>query len=152
VPEVDSAGRPHSFWLRWLLVVTIGVMAFGIGMVLAPGLTRQGFALLVYADAGRLSGFGVEAVAYIALAHAVLGAVMFGWGAALLLVVLGLFARGAREGWQIVAVSVCAWFVPDTAFSLWSGFWQNAVLNIVFVALFAAPLVATFRGFHQRPV
>jgi hypothetical protein len=53
VPEVDSAERTHSFWLRWLLMV-----------------------------------------------------------------VLGPFARGAEHR----------------------------------VALFAAPLAATFRGFHQRPV
>ena len=25
--------------------------------------------------------------------------------------------------------TVAAWFIPDTTFSLWSGFWQNAVLN-----------------------
>jgi hypothetical protein len=74
---------------------------------------------------------------------------MFGWGLALLLVVRGPFARGAREGWLIVAVSVAAWFVPDTAFSMWAGFWQNAVLNVVFLALFAAPLAATYGAFHQ---
>jgi hypothetical protein len=32
--------------------------------------------------------------------------------------------------------------VPDTAFSLWSGYWQNAALNAAFVALFVPPLVA----------
>jgi hypothetical protein len=34
VPEVESAERPQSFWVRWLLMVTVGVMAFGIGMML----------------------------------------------------------------------------------------------------------------------
>ena len=106
--------------------------------------------MLVYSDADRIAAFGPEAVAYIALVHAVLGAVMFGWGVALLLIVRGLFARGAIEGWQIVAVSVAAWFVPDTAFSLWSGFWQNALLNVVFIILFAVPLAATYRAFHDQ--
>jgi hypothetical protein len=124
-------------------------MAFGLFLVMAPGFTRQGFSLLVYADTGRIATFGADAVAYIALVHAVLGGVMFGWGVALLLVVRGLFARGAREGWQIIAISVAAWFVPDTAFSLWSGFWQNAVLNVAFLFLFAVPLVATYRVFHE---
>jgi len=140
---------PSPIWSRWLLLVTVGVMVFGLVLVLAPGFTREGFSLLVYADVKRIAAFGSDAVEYIALVHAVLGAVMFGWGLALLLVVRGLFARGARQGWQIIAVSVAAWFVPDTAFSLWSGFWQNALLNLVFIVLFAAPLAATYRGFHE---
>ena len=125
-------------------------MAVGLVLVLAPGLTRQGFSLLVYADTERITAFGPDAVAYIALVHAVLGSVMFGWGLALLFVVRGLFSRGAREGWQIVAVSVAAWFVPDTAFSLWSGFWQNALLNLAFIILFALPLAATYPIFHEK--
>lgn len=113
---------PSTFWLQWLLATTVGVMAFGLVLVLAPDLTRQGFSLLVYANTERISTFGADAVAYISLLHAVLGSVMFGWGVALLFVVRGLFARGASEGWHIIAVSILLWFVPDTAFSLWSGF------------------------------
>jgi hypothetical protein len=137
---------PSKFWLNWLLAVTLGVMAFGLVLVLAPELTREGFSLLVYADTERIATFGADAVAYISLVHAVLGGVMVGWGVALLFVVRGLFARGALEGWQIVAISVAAWFVPDTAFSLWSGFWLNAL----FIVLFAVPLAATYRVFHEK--
>lgn len=146
----STSETPSTFWLRWLKAVTLGVMAVGLVLVLAPGLTRQGFSLLVYADTERITTFGAEAVAYIALVHAVLGGVMFGWGVALLFVIRGLFARGAREGWQIVAVSVAAWFVPDTAFSLWSGFWQNALLNVTFIIFFTLPLAATYRFFHGK--
>jgi len=133
-------------------MVTIGVMVFGLLLVVAPRFARESFSLLVYGDTKKIAAFGSEAVEYIALVHAVLGAVMFGWGLALLLVVRGLFARGAREGWQIIAVSAAAWFLPDTTFSLWSGFWQNAVLNLVFIVLFAAPLAATYRSFHGARV
>lgn len=148
--EVEPRQVPSAFWSRWLLAVTLGVMVFGLLLVVAPGFAREGFSLLVYGNAQQIAAFGAEAVAYIALVHAVLGAVMFGWGVALWLVVRGPFMRGAREGWQIVAVSVAAWFVPDTAFSLWSGFWQNAVMNLVFIVLFAVPLAATYSAFHRR--
>ena len=141
--------RPSLLWFRWLVAVTIGLMVFGLGMVLAPGFTRKAFGLLIYASTDHIATFGAEAVAYISLVHAVLGAVMFGWGVALLFVVSGPFGRGSREAWQIVAVSVAAWFIPDTAFSLWSGFWENAVLNLVFVVLFAVPLAATYRVFNE---
>jgi hypothetical protein len=40
--------------------------------------------------------------------------------------------------------------VPDTAFSLGTGFWQNAVLNAVFVVLFAVPLAATYKAFGKE--
>ncbi len=145
---MGASEQPSLFWFRWLVAVTIGLMVFGLGMILAPGLARKGFGLLVYASADHIATFGAQAVAYISLVHAVLGAVMFGWGVALLFVVSGPFRRGSREGWQIVAVSVAAWFIPDTAFSLWSGFWQNAVLNLVFVVSFAVPLAATYRVFN----
>jgi len=149
---VNAPTIPSAFWVRWLVTVTLGVMVFGLALVVAPGFAREGFSLLVYGDRHQIATFGTRAAQYIGLVHAVLGAVMFGWGIALLLVVRGLFARGAREGWQIVAVSVAAWFVPDTSFSLWSGFWQNAVLNLVFIVLFAIPLAGTYQGFHRsRP-
>ncbi len=139
-----------TFWFRWILAVTLGVMVFGLALVLAPHLTQQGFSLLVYADTERTATFGADAVAYVSLVHAVLGSVMFGWGVALLFVLRGMFASGIREGWQIIAVSVAAWFIPDTIFSLWSGFWQNALLNGAFIMLFAIPLAATYHAFHEE--
>ncbi|MGA1411228.1 MAG: hypothetical protein ACO37W_15995 [Prochlorotrichaceae cyanobacterium] len=39
-----------------------------------------------------------------------------------------------------MVISLGSWFIPDTAYSIVSGYWQNAVLNIVFLSLFAAPL------------
>ncbi len=137
-------------WWRWLVVLSAGVMVAGFVFVLAPGLTRRLFSLLVFALPETIDGFGAPAVGYIALAHGVLGAVMVGWGAALLVVLFGSFRRGRREAWLIVAVSVAAWFVPDTALSLATGFWQNAVLNVVVAVLFALPLAATWRACRGR--
>lgn len=139
---------PRPLWVWWLSAASVGVALFGLALVLAPRLALRGFSLLVYGEAERIASFSKEAVAYIQLAHAVLGAVMCGWGVLLLLVVRGLFAHGVREAWLIVAASLSAWFVPDTLFSLWSGFLPNAVLNVVFAVLFAVPLVATYRVFH----
>jgi phosphate/sulfate permease len=136
--------RKFSFWRRWLIVATLCFMAFSLGLVLAPNTTRQVFSLLIYATPESINAFGSAAVAYISLVHAVLGAVMFGWGVALLFIVLGPFKRMSLDAWQTFAVSLTAWFIPDTAYSLWSGFWQNAVFNAVFITLFAIPLVATY--------
>ena len=138
------------FWWLWLAVVSAGVVAAGLVMVLAPGLTRRLFSLLVFASPETIDGFGAPAARYIAVAHGVLGAVMIGWGAALLAILLGPFRHGSREAWVAVTVSLAAWFVADTALSLATGFWQNAVLNVVLVVLFAVPLGATHRGCARR--
>lgn len=135
--------KPAPVWTAWLLVVSVGVALFGLTLVVAPELARAGFSALVYGDTQRIGSFDPAAVRYIALAHAVIGGVMVGWGVALVLVVRGPFAAGEPIGWRIIAISAPAWFVPDTAYSLWSGFWQNAVLNSVFLVLFAVPLLAT---------
>jgi hypothetical protein len=135
--------RPASIWTRWLTAASMGVALFGLSLVLAPALALQGFSFLVYGDPSRLQAMGGEAARYISLAHAVLGAVMFGWGLMLVAVVQRLLAQGSKLGWQLVAGSLAVWFVPDTAYSLISGYWQNAVLNIGFALLFAMPLAAT---------
>ncbi|MEI6663830.1 MAG: hypothetical protein WCL20_05955 [Actinomycetes bacterium] len=134
-----------GFWLTWLRVATLGVIAFGLFLVVAPALSRQGFSLMVYSSADRIEGFGSAAADYVELVHAVMGAVMVGWGVALLLVLRGPMQRDVREGALIYAVSIGCWFVPDTIFSLASGFWQNAVLNLSFAILFAIPLLALLR-------
>ena len=143
VPKPDA--RASGFWLTWLALVTVGVIAFGLLLVVAPGLARQGFSLLVFSSADGIAEFGSEAASYIELAHAVMGSVMVGWGMALLLILRGPMKRNPIEGLKIFAISLLAWFVPDTIFSIASGFWQNAVLNFVFAVLFLIPLTALYR-------
>jgi hypothetical protein len=145
---VSANPPPSTFWINWLLAVAAGVVAFGLVLVLAPSIARQGFSLLVYASAGHIDSFGQEPVRYISLAHAVIGGIMVGWGVALFYVTKSLLARGERIAWNLVALSVGAWFVPDTSYSLLSGYWQNAMLNTAFLALLALPLWAT-RGLRR---
>ena len=136
------------FWWRWLLVVTIGVLVFGISLVVLPGPTQQLFNLLIFSSTQGNPAFDEAAIAYVTFICAVLGSTMFGWAIALLYALFGPFRRGQAEGWRMVAVSLVAWFIPDTAFSLWSGFWQNAVLNVAFAVAFAIPLAATYKAFN----
>jgi hypothetical protein len=139
------------FWWRWLLAATGAVLAFGLSMVLLPGPTQQLFSFIYLSSPHGSAVFGEAAVVYIKFISAVLGATMFGWSVALLYVLFGSFRRRNIEGWRTVTVSVGAWFIPDTTYSLWSGYWQNAVLNIILLALFAVPLAATAKAFQRPP-
>jgi hypothetical protein len=151
-PDHPKEGLPQGclIWWRWLVVVTLGVMIFSISMVLMPSLIQQFFSLLFYSSSQHISTFSEPAVAYITFVQGILGAVMFGWGVALLFVLFGSFRRGKIEGWLTLAISLSAWFVPDTVFSLWCGFWQNAVLNLIFAVLFAIPLATTYKAFRTE--
>ena len=133
------------FWIGWLQAAAVGVIVFGLALVLLPGPARQGFAWLIYGSPDAIDRFGAEAVRYIGLAHAVIGAVMVGWGVLLFGVVRRSPAGDERSARTLIAVSVLAWFVPDTAYSLASGHAPNAVLNLVFLALLALPLLAMRR-------
>lgn len=128
------------FCWRLLVAATAGLMLFGLVLVVMPGFTLQTFSLMVYASAAHLNTFGPEALAYISLVHAVLGSLMFGWGVVLMFLALGPVRRGSKEAWWMFVVSLVAWFIPDTAYSLLSGFWQNALLNAGFALLFAIAL------------
>jgi hypothetical protein len=137
---------PSPFWIRWLLVASALVVGFGLTLVLAPTWTRQAFSLMLYASASQTEAFGPEAMRYLELVHAVLGAVLAGWGVALWYASKTLVAAGSRVGWNLVTWPLVVWFVPDTTYSLWSGFWPNAVLNTAFVLMFAPPLIALRRA------
>ena len=135
-----SQTLPPRFWINWLLVVTAGVVTFGLFLVMAPTLARQGFSLLIYASPEGIEMFGEEPTRYISLAHAVIGGVMMGWGIAMFYVTKVLLVRGSQTAWNLITLSVIGWFIPDTSYSLLSGYWQNALLNTVFLLLFVVPL------------
>lgn len=105
---MPTPSPPSTFWTLWLLAVSAGVVIFGLLLVLAPALTRQGFSLLVYASAGRIDTFGTEQIRYLSLVHAVIGCVMVGWGVALFLITKCLFRQEGRLGWRLIAGSVAA--------------------------------------------
>jgi hypothetical protein len=136
-------------WVRWLHVAAFVVILFGLAMVTVPAVIREFFSLLFYSAPDAIgTAFGADANAYIIFAHGVLGAVMAGWGVAMLIALRGPFARGQKEGWLLIAIPLMVWYLIDTAFSILAGFWQNAVLNTALAVLFAIPLLATRRHFR----
>jgi len=144
----NTTASTPTFWINWLTYTAEFTVLFGLFMVLAPGLTQQAFGLLIFQDAAQLSAFDSQATAYTELAHAVMGSVMVGWGALIFMLVRKLNVKDAKETCRMITISVLLWYVPDTAFSLHSGFWQNAVLNTGFAVLYAVPLMALKKHFQ----
>ena len=141
--------KAFQFWCSWLLIVVIGVICFGLILVILPELSMQGFSGLIYGSFNRISHFTPEAFHYITLAHAVFGSVLIGWGITLFYLIQHFFRKGIKISWSIISLSFLGWFVPDTIFSLTSGYSANALLNMVFLFLFAVPLVTTYGYFRK---
>jgi predicted membrane-bound dolichyl-phosphate-mannose-protein mannosyltransferase len=108
-------------------------------LVVWPAAGTTAFALLVYQDTTYPEGFA-GAVEYVRLTHAVLGGVMIGWFVTLFRLA-PLVAR-IPTIWVAMTTGLVVWFVSDTTYSVTSGFWENAVLNIVVAVLLAPPLLA----------
>ena len=129
--------------VRLLTTAVASTVLFGLVLVLLPGVTETLFGLMVYGAGGFPPSFGEEELAYVRLAHAVLGATIVGWFLLILWVVRTQVARGVPGSWQAAAGAVAAWYVLDTSFSLLSGFWPNAVLNTGLLLLLLPGLVLT---------
>lgn len=143
-------GSRFRFWTWWLTAVAAGALAFGLSVVVFPQSMARLFGGLYLSDPGGIARFGPEASAYVAFVTAVMGAVMAGWATALLCLLALRFRPGNPDAWWLITLSVIAWFIPDTAFSLKAGFWQNIVLNVVALVLLAVPLAATFGASRTR--
>lgn len=137
------------FWWRWLVAAAAIVLVFGLAFVLLAGPIQPLFESLYFAPRAS-SALDADAADYVAFMGAVLGAVMVGWAVLLLFVLHGPFRRMETAAWDMIAVSLGAWFVLDTGFSLWSGFWQNAILNTAMLAMFVIPMAATYGRFHRQ--
>lgn len=138
--------RRFRLWTWWLAALAVSAVAFGLATALLPVAMSRLFGWLYLFNPEGIAAFGSEAAGYIAFVTAVMGALMAGWGAAILCVLALRFRPGNADAWWLIAVSVIAWFVPDTAYSLQAGFWQNAVLNVGALGLFVVPLAATYRS------
>jgi hypothetical protein len=125
-----------------LLLAAAVVLLFGLSLVLLPEPMQAFFNLVMFGTTWYPPAFGTGAIPYITFLSGILGAVMAGWGVLLLYAVIGPLRHNPREGWTMIAVSLAAWFAVDTTFSLATGFWRNAVLNLGFAGLFGVPLLA----------
>lgn len=140
----------HRFWWFWLLAAVSGVILFGLALIFLPAQMEQFFNWMLFASQTAVPIQDPAAVAYVRFVYGVLGAVMVGWGVSMLWVLIGPYGRGERAGWLALATPLAFWFVLDSSLSVAQGFWQNAVLNSIFAALFALPLAATFSACMHR--
>ncbi len=137
VDHLDEAGgRRREPGIDYLTAVSVATAAGGASFVLFPDLVYDVFGWMLY-GADFAASFGDEEAAYIRLAHTVMGALMAGWFAFTAWFVRGVLPRRVPGAWNALVLAFLLWFLLDTSYSVLSGFWQNAVLNLCFLVAFA---------------
>ncbi|MEQ8602791.1 MAG: hypothetical protein RIB45_05685 [Marivibrio sp.] len=120
-----------------LIVAATGLaMIVGVTPLGAPALTFLLDLVFLPLD-GAPAAFGPDA----GLLAAIAGGLMVGWGWTVYLVGARVFPRDPALARALLLPGILAWFVADGIGSVLAGAWFNAVLNVGFLALLAAPLL-----------
>ena len=137
-----------SFWSRWLFVVSLVIVVFGIFMALLNGTALFG----LFNDQVNPVFWGDTAVpdsaqTFQRFIYGVLGATMAGWGVFLAFIAHYPFRRQEKWAWNCIFAGLLLWFLVDTPISLTFHVTFNAVLNTLLLALAILPLAFTRRFF-----
>jgi hypothetical protein len=133
-----SASPDPRIWLLWLQIVLGLVLVYALILVVAGPVAEWAFTAL---------GFGPPATAespemsgYLRLPFAVLGAVLAGWAALMLILVRGPLKSGAEWAIPALVVPLAVWFVLDTGMSFLLGYPTHALFNVPFAIALGLPL------------
>lgn len=133
----------NAFWRGWLNVWSVIVVAFGL--VLAGGGldATDGAVEMLYGVMGPPGGF--EWTPHLRFATALMGAVSLGWGLTFFAAFSAAHRLGDQAGpvWRLLTVAAMVWFVIDSALSVATGFWLNAVSNTGLMIGYLVPIIAT---------
>ncbi len=139
-----------SFWQRWLLVVSLIIIAFGVALALLNGTVV--FALFnsqidpVFWGA---AGIPADTARFQQWIYGVLGAMMAGWGVFLAFIAHYPFKMKEKWARNCMAAGLLLWYVLDTGISLYFGVYFNALFNTVLLVLGLVPLLFTWKQFKR---
>jgi len=140
-------------WRGWLYAWCAVVVVFGLVLTGAGWDATDGVADILLDLMG--GGATFEWTPHLRFAVALMGAVTLGWG----LTFAPLFMAAHRLGdqaapiWRLATMAMLAWFVVDSALSIATGFWLNAVSNTVLLIGYLIPVLArgAMRDSGARP-
>lgn len=130
-------------WSNWLLVWCWGVLAFGALLVTAaiPGLDA-GARLLFQVFAGNPANAATFDLPAVRFGLGLQGALTIGWAMTMFAVIQAAKTIGAPI-WRSLTFALLAWYVIDSAVSVSTGFWLNAVSNTALMVTYLIPVFAS---------
>ena len=140
-----------DFWQKWMVVFSaIGIL---FGLLMAFGSTT---AIFQNYNRSIAQAFWNQPQLHEAVKHyhpwifAVLGTSIAGWSVCFLFLAIYPFKQRERWAYYCYIISLLVWAPLDSAFSIYFGIYVEAFFNIGAVALYAIPLIATFRDFFPK--
>lgn len=130
-----------GFWRGWLnvwsaVVVVFGLVLAGAGLDATDGVTEMLFGVM-----GPSGSF--EWTPHLRFATALMGAVTLGWGLTFFAAFGAAHRLSDQAGpvWRALTIAALVWFVVDSALSVATGFWLNAVSNTGLMIGYLAPVL-----------
>jgi len=139
-----------SFWQRWLFVVSLILIIFGLLMalfnrtVVFTWLFDRQINPVFWGTADAPGG----AAAFQGWIYGVLGATIAGWGCFVAFVAHHPFKKKERWSWNCLITGLLVWFLIDTSISLYFGVYFNAAFNTILLVLVILPLAFTRKYFR----
>jgi len=132
-----------AFWRNWLnawawVVIVFGLVLAGGGLDATDTVAEAAFAIVG-------GGAPLEWTPHLRFSVALMGAVTMGWGFTYLALFMAAHRLGAEAApvWRLATIGMVAWFVIDSALSVATGFWMNAVLNTGLAIGYLVPVLAS---------
>ncbi len=131
-----------AFWRTYFTTWSIFVMIFGLVLAGAGMPALDGIATFIFAIVGASD---VVWTPELRFATALMGAVTLGWGMTLLTAIRAAVTLGGQGApvWRGLLIATLVWFVIDSAMSIATGFWLNAVSNAIISAAFVIGLTGS---------
>ena len=132
-----------AFWRTWLnawawVVIVFGLVLAGGGLDATDTAAEAAFAIVG-------GGAPLEWTPHLRFSVALMGAVTMGWGVRYLALFMAAHRLGvdAAPVWRLATIGMVAWFVIDSALSVATGFWMNAVSNTGLAIGYLVPVLAS---------
>ena len=129
-------------WQNWLSTWAILVTVFGVILAGAAFPATDGLTTMLFTFFGNPLPADIDL--HHRFANGLMGAVTMGWGLTYIGAFKALYALDpatAAPIWRYLLFISVVWYAVDSAISIATGFWMNAVSNTVFLIALLIPLV-----------
>jgi hypothetical protein len=132
----------HDTASKALKLAALGTVLFGLGMVLAL-VSPLRVALELFLDLVHFPLDGQQALDSDSthVLAAISGGLLVGTGSLIWGITTEVYSKAPKIGGRIILTGILAWYLPDSFGSYMVGAWFNVVLNTVFLAMFAVPIL-----------
>ena len=143
-----------SFWLRWIQLLCLMLILYGVAMVVAPQMMNSRLIGPILYQSGSLhNAFTTLAgpdQTFVNVLNGLIGAVTMGYAILLGWVTLEPFRKGETWAWNAITIGLVVWAILEAYVKLINGLGIQSFLHFGLLVAFGIPLVATYRMFHEK--